>query len=629
MSAIYGIINWFGNQVEVDQASGIQDSLKHRATDGAGVFQENNIFIGNHQLIISTHQKNEILPYQDGQYVITSDARIDNREELISLLGVRGDYRNIPDSLLIVEAYKKWGNDCPKYLDGEFAFVIFNKTENVLFAATDHIGFRSFYFYSTAETFVFASEIKGILAVKKHRYFNENSIVNYLSANNDGTTFDKEIFSLQAASFLILDQKKTTPSIKKYWELKKSGKYSFNRNEDWSDCLRELLQQAIIKRLNTHKPIGISLSGGLDSSFIAAITAVELQKQNKPLYAFSNLINDNCNNIVDERSYINLMGKWYPNIQLNAVQPPLTVGPFTNMYASFEQTEILSFPFVYADEALYQSAQNKNIGLFLTGFGGDFTISHNGEDVVYELLKRGDFKQATNYFFSLKKQFQLSILQSIVAFILGYGPFRNLHFFYEKHFKKKSTLPVIIKLLRAIELKGRFGTSKTSSTKANVIKMINSGTLGSILFDSQRKISSHFGLECSSPILDKKINEFYLDVPEEQFYLDNKKRSLMRRAMAGMVPQEIQMRESKGPFSPDFLIRVKLQGAQMKDVLNNMELYKGKKYIDQALLSNYVNKIELSSDEMTLENSANPRQAVWAIKLLFFVNWLEEKGYKM
>jgi len=347
------------------------------------------------------------------------------------------------------------------------------------------------------------------------------------------------------------------------------------------------------------------------------------------LDAFSNLVHDNCNGIVDEHSYINLMGKWYPNIQLNAVQPPLTVGPFTNMYASFEQTETLSFPFVYADEALSQAAQKKNIGLFLCGFGGDFTISHNGEDVVYELLKRGDFKQATSYFFSLKKQFQLSIFQSIVAFILSYSSIRHLHSFYQKHFKKKTKLPLTDKLLHAIELKGRFGTSKTSSTKENVMKMINSGTIGSILFDSQVKISSHFALECSSPILDKNISEFFLDVPEEQFYLDNKRRSLMRRAMAGIVPQEIQMRESKGPFSPDFLIRVKLQTAYMKDVLNNIELYKGKKYIDQTLLSNYLNKIELSSDEMKIENTANPRQAVWAIKLIFFVKWLEEKGYKM
>ncbi|MCX6204706.1 MAG: asparagine synthase-related protein [Bacteroidetes bacterium] len=629
MSAIYGIINWFGNKVDVDQANAIQHTLKHRATDGAGVFHQNNILIGNLKLIISTYQKNEISPYQDGQYVITADTRIDNRKELISLLGVSGDHMKIPDSFLIVEAYKKWGNDCPKYLEGEFAFVIFNKADNVLFAATDHIGFRSFYYYSTTETFVFSSEIKGILAIKKNHYFNENSIVNYLSANNDGSTFDKDIFSLKGASYLIIDKNRTTPSIKKYWELKKLDKYSFKKEEDWSNCLRELLKQAVVKRLNTEKNIGITLSGGLDSSFLAAITATELQKKNKPLYAFSNLSHNDCNRINDERNYIKLMGKWYPNIQLNAVQPPFTVGPFTNINASFEKTETLSNPFVYANEALYAAAQEKRVGIIFSGFGGDFTISHNGEDIVYEQIKKGDFIQAAHNFFSLKHYHQLSILSSLKTFILDYTSLLNVYSIYIDKLKKRDIMPLNKNLLNSVEKKGRFGTSITSSIREKLVNMINSGTIGGLLFESQKKLSSYFEMDCSSPIMDKNINEFFLDVPAEQFYLNRKRRSLIRRAMADLVPQEIQMREDKGPYSPDFLTRFKYQEEQIMSILKNVELQKVKKFVNEPLLLSYLSELQLASDEMTPENSAKARFATWAIKLLGFIEWVEKKSYKI
>lgn len=628
MSAIYGMINWFGEHVELYQSKAIQNALKHRATDGDGVFQQNNILIGTHQLIVTDYQKNEELPYQDAEFVITADARIDNRNQLIALLEVKIAPEFISDSFLILHAFKKWGVNCPKYLEGEFAFVIWNKSENTLFAATDHIGFRSFYYYYTAETFVFASEIKGILAVKDTtNYFNQSSIINYLSYNRDGSTFDKDIFSLKAASCLVIDKNNTIPCISKYWELKKMGKYSFHKDEDWAECLRELLIQAVKKRLNTEKNIGIGLSGGLDSSFIAAIAATELQKQNKPLFAFSNLLHDDCKHISDESYYIKLMGKMYTNIVQTDVQSPLTVGPFADIIDSSEKIETISYPFIYADEALFGAAQEKSVGVILSGMGGDFTISHNGQNLVYELIMRGNFMKASQYFFALKKQYQLSILTCIKAFIWDYSSFRNLNSIFKNFNKKKIALPLNKNLLTQIEKKGLFGTNNTSSFRQNIINMINSGTIGGVLFESHKKLSSYYDMEMSSPIFDKNINEFFLDVPPEQFFLNNKRRSLMRRAMSGMVPHDIQTRDDKGPFSPDFLIRFKYQEEQVINILKNVKLYNKKKFVNEPLLLNYLSELQLANDEMTSESSAKARYVTWAIKLLIFIEWLQKKGY--
>lgn len=626
MSAIFGIINKKNIPVTEHTVNLMQVTLQHRATDGSGVYYENNVFLGNNQLATSVYQKNEALPYQEDDYIITVDARIDNRSELISLLGLSQKLAETSDSVLILKAYKKWGDKCTNHLEGEFTFVIFNKTEQTLFAATDHIGIRSFYYYLSPEGFIFSSELKSILAVKKPpHHFNEKIIADLITTNHNGTTIDKDINILNAASHLYYDNHTSKPVIQKYWELKKRGKYRFTKDADWVNCLKELLTQSVKNRLITDKPIGLSLSGGLDSSFLAGIIASELKKQNKPLYTFSYVLpNGHQGPEKDETYFINKMVHFYDNICPTFVQLPPEVGPFTNLSDIFERTETLCYPFIYIDKALYAAAMDKKIGTIFTGFGGDFTISNKGNSMVYEMIRAGDFKKGFYYFLQLKQRHNLSYLRGLKYLIADYSWLMQFYGPVIQLFKPNDQIPPLNKSLFAlVSSKKSWGTGK--AVKTGIVEIINSGTMGGALFNTQKKLSASYNMECTAPILDKNINEFFLDIPPEQFLLNNTDRSLMRRAMDNITPSEIQWRKDKAPFNPDFFRRFKQQKTEIEYFLSDTKFKSAHKYLDVEKTKTKV--AQLFNQDISSVIPDLSRNTAYAIELVLFVDWLKSKEF--
>ena len=129
MSAIVGLYNTDGKPVDRGDVSRMLDSLAHRGSDGAGLWSDGSIGLGHRMLWTTPESLHEKLPLlnQSGDLVITADARIDNREELIAALGLNGNRRgSITDSQLILAAYEKWGEMCPEKLLGDFAFAIWD-----------------------------------------------------------------------------------------------------------------------------------------------------------------------------------------------------------------------------------------------------------------------------------------------------------------------------------------------------------------------------------------------------------------------------------------------------------------------------------------------------------------------
>ncbi len=623
MSAIFGVIYTHESKPDTDSKS-LQDALRHRATDGAKVYEDSHAVIGNFQLITSIYQRNEAFLFEKYNCIITSDSRLDNRDKLIQLLVIDKRKATVGDAELILEAYKKWDNACTDYLEGEFAFVIWNKETKKVFAATDHIGFRSFYYYSTADTFIFSSEIKGILALKKTPHkLNEGVLTDFIKNNFDGSTFDNEIYQLKGASHLSYQSKYgSKPLVTQYWTLKKQGKYKFSQDDDWVECLKELLIQSVRNRLHTDKPVGLSLSGGLDSSFLAGILAKELARKNKPLYTFSHVVAEKYNgSIADERYYIKLIGEKYPNIIQEFVQFPEEVGPFDELEDICERTEALCYPFIYVDKALYSAAQKHGTGLFFTGFGGDFAISNKGSGMIYEMLRENQYQKAWHYFLFLKKYDNLSLLTAVRRLIIDPAIPDRFYMLLRKYLRPDS-IRLNDKLLAAANKKRIFGVG--GSAKNRFSRIIDSGILGGLLFNTQKKLSASFGLECTVPMLDKSICEFFMDIPPEQFLMNNSKRSLMRRAMQDYVPEEIQWRKDKSAFSPNFTEKFIESKTYITHILTDDSYRNARKYIN-------VNALKSDCDRLFLGqgNSSEHREAAFVIMLITFLFWLENKNYSI
>ncbi len=543
MSAIFGIVNKNGVAIDSAIAAKMQHTLLHRAVDGKVMVISGEVMFGHHKLIVHRRQKDEIQPIESEGLIITCDARIDNILFLIEELNL-AHLPGITDPLIIAEAYAKWGKECVQYFEGEFAFAIWDKSTKTFFAATDHIGFRTFYFYENDEIFAFASEIRALSVVKTAPLIiNDEIFFEYFTNLHHNITYDVQINSLQSAHCIVLEKNRKS-DIKRYWTAGATGKYLYKEPEEWSDALRNLMVKKIEAMLDTDYQVGILLSGGLDSSFVCAIACDILNKQNKKLHAFCSVLPENyTGEEKDERYYIEKLDDHFDNLEVHYVTIPENVGPYTNLEKAFDRVEFPINAFHYVESAMYDEAQRWGVRSLLTGFGGDFTISHKGVGLVYHLFMKGKFKEAWELF--IIKYKQVSKTRLIKTEILPYSSlYKKMRYrvkgneFYDFLPLKKDFLRRIIKAYN----------SRKPDRFENVL---NKGEMGCTQ-SRQRKHGIAFNLEFLSPILCKEICELSFDIPCKFLSLNGLNRSWIKGGMQNMVPSEILKRTDKLPFAPDY-----------------------------------------------------------------------------
>ena len=569
MSAIFGIINKNAGPISIPVKALMKESLMHHAPDGRSYYESEDCFLGHHRQITNNHQRNDTLPLRSESLIITSYANISNRIPLAGLLGLPADRDTISDPKLIIEAYRKWGKDCVKYFEGEFAFAIWNETDHTLFAACDHVGLRSFYYYDSPELFVFSSEIKAVLAAKPLPHlFDEYEIIAGVTKQFTERTFVKEVKLWQAGHTLILP-KDGIIRKEKYWQLEPQRRYAFKTNAEWGECLRELLNNFLCDKLDTNGQAGVMLSGGLDSSFVAAVAGDILRKQNKTLYAFSGRLPDaSYSKGRDERYYQDLVAKHIPNLEMVHIQPEPGTGPLSNLNVTAYQFEAIPNLFHYLDTEIYTAARDRKISVLLNGFMGDMAVSKRRHDALYQLILKGEIKTAARLFRQLKKKQGQSLPSLLKSDIFQHLPvWKKLRALRDRAGEKGKSRG----FSDAIELRiteALLNAAPYNKEMDSIPFYVNKGTLGHIM-NYYDKRAPWFGFEQGSPFVSKTILEFCMDVPDEVFLSRGFRRGLIREAMEGLLPPEIQWRKDKTMYTPDFFERVNTQRPIIEEILND------------------------------------------------------------
>jgi asparagine synthase (glutamine-hydrolysing) len=168
VSGVVGVYFLDGKPLDRGLLERMTDSISHRGPDGADIWNNGPVGLGHRMLWTTPESLHEQLPLEDktAKIVLTADARIDNRDELIEALDLTGQPGwEISDGELILRAYEKWGEQCPENLLGDFVFAIWDERKQRLFLARDHFGVKPLYYYRSDRVFVFASEIKALLCV--------------------------------------------------------------------------------------------------------------------------------------------------------------------------------------------------------------------------------------------------------------------------------------------------------------------------------------------------------------------------------------------------------------------------------------------------------------------------------
>ena len=251
-------------------------SLAHRGPDGDGYFVDSFAALGHRRLsIIDLGGGRQPMFNEDDNLAIIYNGEIYNHGDLRPDLEKAGhQYRSHCDTETILHAWEQWGGTCVERFRGMFAFAIWDRTRRSLFCARDRLGIKPFYYFCNGKIFAFASEIKALLRHPEiSAEFNQDSLPEYLTfgyTSGEQTMF-KGIRKLMPGHTLRISLDHFAPVVRQYWEMPLSGASERMSEEEWVAELRRRLEETVRLRLMSDVPLGMFLSGGVDSSAIAAI----------------------------------------------------------------------------------------------------------------------------------------------------------------------------------------------------------------------------------------------------------------------------------------------------------------------------------------------------------------------
>jgi asparagine synthase (glutamine-hydrolysing) len=279
VSGIVGIFRRDGAPPDLPLLDSLARFLSYRGPDAREVWSGGPVAFGHTMLRTTQESLGERQPASlDGEFWITADVRLDSRADLETMLDQAG--RNVrraaPDPELILHAYAAWGEHCLQYLRGDFSFAIWDARRKSLFCARDHFGVKPFYFAALGALFLFSNTLDCVrLHPDLSDELHDDAIADFLlfglNCGPASTTF-RDIRRLPPAHFLSVSPE--SMRIQRYWSAPVDAPILYPRPEEYVEHFCVLFREAVADRLRTGR-VGILLSGGLDSSSVAA-TAREL-----------------------------------------------------------------------------------------------------------------------------------------------------------------------------------------------------------------------------------------------------------------------------------------------------------------------------------------------------------------
>ncbi|MDP3298333.1 MAG: asparagine synthase (glutamine-hydrolyzing) [Thermodesulfovibrionia bacterium] len=608
--------------------------MKHRGPDGEGYYMEGPIALGHRRLsIIDLEGGKQPLSNEDGTVWITYNGEIYNFPELRKELIEKGHrFKTKSDTETIVHAYEEYGVQCLEKLRGMFAFGIWDDKKKRLFLARDRLGKKPLYYYLNDKKFIFASELKAILQDKRvNREINSKAIADYLTYNYIPfpETIFKGIYKLPPAHFMTVkivqgvqssqgDIKQAECldlSVQQYWDIKYEPDYSLSE-DDWADALRENLKEAVRLRLISDVPLGAFLSGGIDSSTVVALMSMV---QDTPVKTFSIGFKEED---FSEVKYARDVSKIFGTEHHEMIVEPDAMGILPDLAWEFDEpfADSSAIPTYYVSKMARQ-----HVTVILSGDGGDEIFAGYRRYLWARDMHRYDWLPIT-----LKK-----ILFGIPAVLLPDGmkgkgmlthlsksPFERyagLNTFSDHSYLKNLLSADVITDLKQnynggnpnyAYLKGFYDVCKSDDYLTKIQYMDTKTYLADDILTKVDRASMLCSLETRAPLLDHKVVELAARIPSSLKINNNETKYILKKAMKGILPDEILYRKKMG-FGVPLLHWFKKDLAEYaRDILLS------KKAVDRNIFNqNYIQSILKNHQKKGRDLSAR----IWA--LLFFEHW--------
>ncbi len=575
------------------------DRLRHRVTpDGArraSVRCRGPLGLGCAVLPTTAHARREleqpdahqVLREGERELWIACDGRLDNREEIIGALGAGGAARQWSDGRVMLAAYARWGEQSVRRLRGDFAYAIWDARRQKLFCARDIFGVKPFYYaHVPGQFFAFASEIKalwGVAALDASE--NPAQIADYLASRvrDKTSTFYKNVHRLAPAHWVNLSCESGELRPQLYWELDGQSELKLDGNarandEEYARRVRASFDESLGERMSCDGKLAAFLSGGLDSSCIAARAEEKIAPQHKPLTTFSTIFErfKQC----DERVYIDqtlARGDFAP-LWMNGDN----ISPFDDMERILWHLDGPSpGPNICSAWAQYQLLRDAAVNVALDGHGGDEIIC-KGYDRVSELLHGRRFAAAWHELRLLRRYgvIEASPASQIWNALLwhardkrGWGRAARMVGRLRRAPQPDSLGQLNQAALDVMTPQSRAWLEEAADEPANYnlraqhARDIN-GPLQPLALEGIDAMSGAHAIETRCPFWEPNLAQLFVSLPADQKLRHGHNRYVMRRAMQGTLAPAVQWRRDKTDFAPQITAMLReSKGAHLEQFL--------------------------------------------------------------
>lgn len=540
MCGINGIVDFSGKTAPEAEIRAMMRVMKHRGPDDEGVFLAGRTGLGFVRLSILDLSSSGHQPMfsHDGRYVLIFNGEIFNYVELREELKGKGHtFKSQADSEVLLAAYVEWGEQCLHRFNGMWAFVIYDQESGKLFAARDRYGIKPFYYFMDGRRFVFASEIPPILKVLNPAPSpNYQAIFDYLAFNRtDQTedTFFAEIKKLQHGCCLKIEGEAL--EISKWYSLPEqvAAARPFEKPEEF----RELFSSSVGLRLRSDVPVGVCLSGGLDSSSIVSTLLDDYRMDG--LHTFSAVYEngqygDESRYIMEYSPLLKNMFFTRPDAETlandieNFVKAHGEPVPSTSPYAQFKVMELARQHVVVtldgqgADEEL--AGYHYFFGFFFKGLLRQRRLGKLGNEMLHYLLKHHSLYGLKSFiYFLLPKRLRTGLRVAEKGY---------LHPDFVHQYQENNTIAG--SLYAADSLNGAL-LDHFEYKLEHLLKW-------------EDRNSMWYSLEARVPFLDYRLVERTLATSGEWIIRDGMTKHILREAMKGTLPEAIRQRRDKIGF---------------------------------------------------------------------------------
>jgi len=528
MCGIAGIYS-AGTKVEISKLQKMGDILAHRGPDGQGMWvdEENNLgFMHRRLSIIDLSETGKQPMHYLEKYTITFNGEIYNYIELKKELIEKGySFASQSDTEVLLALYADQGYDCVKKVDGMFAFAIWDHVKKEMFLARDRFGEKPLYYAFIDGAFCFASEMKALFEIGASKKTLPDRIYKYLQSNvlNDKddieSTIYEQIRQIDAADYMVVKDALIRKKHK-YWNLDHVIVNNKITIEDAADEFRRLFTGSIKRRMRSDVPVGSSLSGGIDSSAVVLIANQlkgDAQIQNTFSARFKNFKKD-------EGAFIEMIVNKSPEINPHYVWPEIEMLVNEIETLAYHQEEPFYSGSQYNQFCVMRLAKEYNTTVLLDGQGADEQLGGYMQYYIHHLTY--NLTHSPLKFLSERKKYS-QIHKELVPYRIP----RRLPLWYIQKllFKKKFYFDDDARTLL-----------KRDTTQTFLKELLRYGDRNSMAFSREVRL----------PFLSHELSEFIFSLPMEFILNEGWTKYILRKAVEGIVPDEIVWRKDKIGFEP-------------------------------------------------------------------------------